>query len=67
MTSEEAGRKLRYDAFYNEARQIAEKLAAEHGGSPDDFSEHIRIAVAHKDVYKRQAPTRSARIINHRI
>ena len=47
MTSEEAGRKLRYDAFYDEARQIAEKLAAEHGGSPDDFSEHIRIAVAH--------------------
>ena len=26
MTSEEAGRKLRYDAFYDEARQIAEKL-----------------------------------------
>ena len=25
MTSEEAGRKLRYDAFYDEARQIAEK------------------------------------------
>ena len=47
MTSEEAGRKLRYDAFYDEARQIAEKLVAEHGGSPDDFSEHIRIAVAH--------------------
>ena len=47
MTSEEAGRKLRYDAFYDEARQIAEKLAAEHGESPDVFSEHIRIAVAH--------------------
>ena len=47
MTSEEAGRKLRYDAFYDEARQIAEKLAEEHGGSLEDFSEHIRIAVAH--------------------
>ena len=35
--SEEAGRKLRYDAFYDEARQIAEKLAAEHGGSPGRF------------------------------
>lgn len=47
MTSEEAGRKLRYDAFYDTARQIAAKAAAEAGGSPEDAAKHIKIAVAH--------------------
>lgn len=47
MTSEEAGRKLRYDAFYETARQIAAKMAAEAGGTLEDFSKHVKIAVAH--------------------
>lgn len=47
MTGEEAGRKLRYDAFYETAREISAKIAAEHGGAPEDFAEHVKIAVAH--------------------
>ena len=47
MTSEEAGRKLRYDAFYETAREISAKTAAEAGGAPADLAEHVKIAVAH--------------------
>ena len=47
MTSEEAGRKLRYDAFYDMARRISAKKAAETGGTPETFTEHVKIAVAH--------------------
>lgn len=47
MTSEEAGRKLRYDAFYQTAAELAAKLAAEHGGMPEDYAAHVKIAVAH--------------------
>ena len=47
MTSEEAGRKLRYDAFYDMARRISAKMAAEAGGTPEEFARHVKIAVAH--------------------
>ena len=47
MTSEEAGRKLRYDAFYETALQISAKISAEGGGAPEDAAKHVKIAVAH--------------------
>ena len=47
MTGEEAGRKLRYDAFYDTAREISKKQAAESGAAPEDFAAHVKIAVAH--------------------
>lgn len=43
MTSEEAGRKARYDAFYD----CAEKVAEFFGKGAEDFArEHVKIAVA---------------------
>lgn len=48
LTSEEAGRKLRYDAFYETARDIAAALTAERGEVTEkDAARRVKIAVAH--------------------
>lgn len=43
MTSEEAGRKVRYDAFFQTAQDVTQKLAAD-GGQPEG---KVKIAVGH--------------------
>ncbi len=45
MTGEEAGRKARYDAFYDTAEEISKGLVAS-GMAKEDAREHVRIAVA---------------------
>ena len=47
LTDEEAGRKLRYDAFYEAALEILSELAGEHAGRLQDLTSHVKIAVAH--------------------
>ena len=44
MTGEEAGRKARYDAFFETAEKVTEEFC---GGNPDFAYDHVKIAVAH--------------------
>lgn len=46
LTSEEAGRKARYDAFYQTAEEVAAKLT-EDGMSDEEAKACVKIAVAH--------------------
>ncbi|MDO4545711.1 MAG: tRNA lysidine(34) synthetase TilS [Bacillota bacterium] len=46
MTSEEAGRMARYDAFYSVAEEVAERLADQEQQAKADVRSRIRIAVA---------------------
>lgn len=47
MTSEEAGRKVRYDAFYETAEKITDELVKSEGISRVEAVKRVRIAVAH--------------------
>ncbi len=47
LTEEEAGRKARYDAFFETAKDISDSLRKETGCSEKEASSRVRIAVAH--------------------
>jgi tRNA(Ile)-lysidine synthase len=47
LTSEEAGRKARYDAFYQKATEVASGISASTGMSMEDATKMVKIAVAH--------------------
>lgn len=47
LTEEEAGRKIRYDAFFAMAREIAKRIRENTGVSYEEASKQVRIAVAH--------------------